>query len=171
MQLDGVVCSQKIEEPVRSNFPEGSDSGAQNFGPKQGEADDFLKSKTANPDKEIFGTEVGVADAMRFKGAGAQSLPWWRRSFSFCKPLTQLVHLQLLRSSTADSPCWVLWQLLLLSQQLAKTLFNKHRQNSSLLLWWSSPSSLPPWYPLSGVYQEEATASSQLTLSFGMGVW
>ena len=51
-------------------FPEGSDSGAQNFGRSQGEADDFLKSKTANPDTEILGTEVGVADAMRFKGAG-----------------------------------------------------------------------------------------------------
>lgn len=51
-------------------FPEGSDSGAQNFGASQGEADDFLKSKAANQDTEIFGTEVGVADAMRFKGAG-----------------------------------------------------------------------------------------------------
>lgn len=63
-------CLQKIEEPVRSVFPEGSDSGAQNFGASQGEADDFLKSKKANQDTEIFGTEVGVADAMRFKGAG-----------------------------------------------------------------------------------------------------
>lgn len=61
---------QKIEEPVRTNFPENTDSGAQNFGPKQSEADQFLKSKTANPDTEVLGTEVGVADAMRFKGAG-----------------------------------------------------------------------------------------------------
>lgn len=66
---------QKIEEPVRSTFPEGSDSGAQNFGPSQGEADDFLKSKTANQDTEILGTEVGVADAMRFKGAGTTEIP------------------------------------------------------------------------------------------------
>ena len=64
------VHAQKIEEPVRSVFPEGSDSGAQNFGASQGEADDFLKSKAANQDTEVFGTEVGVADAMRFKGAG-----------------------------------------------------------------------------------------------------
>lgn len=61
---------QKIEEPVRSNFPENTDSGAQNFGPKQSEADDFLKSKQANPDTEVFGTDVGIVDAMRFKGAG-----------------------------------------------------------------------------------------------------
>ncbi len=64
------LCLQKIEEPVRSNFPENTDSGAQNFGPKQSEADDFLKSKQANPDTEIFGTDVGIVDAMRFKGAG-----------------------------------------------------------------------------------------------------
>ena len=64
---------QKIEEPVRTNFPENTDSGAQNFGPKQSEADQFFKSKEANPDTEIFGTEVGVADAMRFKGAGESS--------------------------------------------------------------------------------------------------
>jgi len=61
---------QKIEEPVRSNFPENTDSWAQNFGPKQSEADDFLKSKQANPDIEVFGTDVGIVDAMRFKGAG-----------------------------------------------------------------------------------------------------
>lgn len=61
---------QKIEEPVRSVFPDNSDSGAQNFGPKQSEADEFFKSKTANPDTEVLGTEVGIADAMRFKGAG-----------------------------------------------------------------------------------------------------
>ena len=65
-----LLSLQKIEEPVRSVFPEGSDSGAQNFGASQGEADDFLKSKTANQDTEILGTEIGVADAMRFKGAG-----------------------------------------------------------------------------------------------------
>lgn len=55
---------------MRTNFPENTDSGAQNFGPKQSEADDFLKSKQANPDTEVFGTEVGIVDAMRFKGAG-----------------------------------------------------------------------------------------------------
>lgn len=55
---------------MRSNFPENTDSGAQNFGPKQSEADDFLKSKQANPDTELFGTDVGIVDAMRFKGAG-----------------------------------------------------------------------------------------------------
>lgn len=55
---------------MRSNFPENTDSGAQNFGPKQSEADDFLKSKQANPDTEVFGTDVGIVDAMRFKGAG-----------------------------------------------------------------------------------------------------
>lgn len=70
LQSHFVVVAQKIEEPVRSVFPEGSDSGAQNFGASQGEADDFLKSKAANQDTEVFGTEVGVADAMRFKGAG-----------------------------------------------------------------------------------------------------
>ena len=64
------MFTQKIEEPVRTNFPENTDSGAQNFGPKQSEADQFFKSKEANRDTEVFGTEVGVADAMRFKGAG-----------------------------------------------------------------------------------------------------
>lgn len=63
---------QKIEEPVRSVFPDNSDSGAQNFGPTQSEADEFFKSKTANPDTEVFGTEVGLADAMRFKGAAPE---------------------------------------------------------------------------------------------------
>ncbi|KAL3141333.1 hypothetical protein ABBQ32_004917 [Trebouxia sp. C0010 RCD-2024] len=71
-QTDSRDSYQKIEEPVRSVFPEGSDSGAQNFGASQGEADDFLKSKEANRDTEIFGTEVGVADAMRFKGAAPE---------------------------------------------------------------------------------------------------
>ena len=61
---------QKIEEPVRTNFPANTDSGAQNFGPKQSEADEFFKSKSVNRDTEVFGTEVGIADAMRFKGAG-----------------------------------------------------------------------------------------------------
>lgn len=65
-----VCLSQKIEEPVRSVFPDNSDSGAQNFGPEQSEADEFFKSKTANPETELLGTEVGLADAFRFKGAG-----------------------------------------------------------------------------------------------------
>lgn len=71
-QTDSRDSYQKIEEPVRTNFPENTDSGAQNFGPKQSEADQFFKSKEANPDTEIFGTEVGVADAMRFKGAAPE---------------------------------------------------------------------------------------------------
>ncbi|DBA69829.1 hypothetical protein WJX79_008709 [Trebouxia sp. C0005] len=71
-QTDSKDSYQKIEEPVRTNFPENTDSGAQNFGPKQSEADDFLKSKQANPDTEVFGTEVGIVDAMRFKGAAPE---------------------------------------------------------------------------------------------------
>lgn len=71
-QTDSRDSYQKIEEPVRTNFPENTDSGAQNFGPKQSEADQFFKSKEANPDTEFFGTEVGVADAMRFKGAAPE---------------------------------------------------------------------------------------------------
>ncbi len=98
---------QKIEEPVRTNFPENTDSGAQNFGPKQSEADDFLKSKAANPDTEIFGTDVGIVDAMRFKGAGKRRdqcrirfAVSFIRLFRIAEFLSCLV--QLLKSSTAD---------------------------------------------------------------------
>jgi len=63
---------EKIEEPVRKNWPEGSNIGSQNFAPSQSEADDFLKSPEANPDTRVLGTEVGVVDAMRFKGAAPE---------------------------------------------------------------------------------------------------
>lgn len=113
---------QKIEEPVRSNFPENTDSGAQNFGPKQSEADDFLKSDTANPDKEILGTDVGIVDAMRFKGAGdCLSAPHniylqHAASIKLSRPHdvnAVLCSLQPLRLSTVDWPCLALWQQLL----------------------------------------------------------
>jgi len=64
---------EKIEEPVRKNWPEGSNVGSQNFAPSGvSEADDFFKSETANPDTKILGTEVGLLDAMRFKGAAPE---------------------------------------------------------------------------------------------------
>ena len=46
--------------------------GSQNFAPSQSEADDFLKSPAANPDTRVLGTDVGVVDAMRFKGAAPE---------------------------------------------------------------------------------------------------
>ncbi|KAK9839359.1 hypothetical protein WJX84_000482 [Apatococcus fuscideae] len=38
----------------------------------QSRADDLLKSPEANRDTELFGTEIGVADAMRFKSAAPE---------------------------------------------------------------------------------------------------
>ena len=163
---------QKIEEPVRSNFPEGSDSGAQNFGPKQGEADDFLKSKTANPDTEVFGTEVGLADAMRFKGAGDLHFLAMNLLVLQAKRQGSLSFvMQLLRSSTPDLLCLALWQLSWLRMPLARMSFSKHRQSNCQLLWLSSPLLLLLWFQLFEVYQEKATASSQLMLSFGTVDW
>lgn len=62
----GMATMQKIEEPVRSGGP-GLD--IETVGPQpeqaQSRADELLKSPEANRDTELFGTEVGVADAMR----------------------------------------------------------------------------------------------------------
>jgi len=53
---------EKIEAPVREPVnPMVKD--------RQSEFDQVLKSDKLNPDREILGTEVGVADAMRFQGA------------------------------------------------------------------------------------------------------
>lgn len=64
---------QKIEEPVRTTGP-GLD--IETVGPQpeaaQSRADELLKSPEANKDTELFGTEVGVADAMRFKSAAPE---------------------------------------------------------------------------------------------------
>lgn len=61
---------EKLEAPVR---PE---SSPLNVGPKvsdrQSEADEFLKSDTANPDRALLNSDVGFLDAMRFKGSAPE---------------------------------------------------------------------------------------------------
>lgn len=52
---------QKTEQPARKR--EGVDS----YEERTGKGDDVLTSPELNRDTEIFGTEVGVADAMRFQ--------------------------------------------------------------------------------------------------------
>lgn len=52
---------QKIEKPARKR--EGVDS----YEERKGKGDDVLTSPELNKDTELFGTEVGVADAMRFQ--------------------------------------------------------------------------------------------------------
>ncbi|KAK9818461.1 hypothetical protein WJX74_005135 [Apatococcus lobatus] len=55
----------KIEAPVRDTIPDGSKPVAE----RDTESGGLLRSKEFNRDTEVFGTEVGVADAMRFMGA------------------------------------------------------------------------------------------------------
>lgn len=62
---------EKIEAPARqrAGVPEYSERVSDQ---KTGPSDSFLTSDTANPDRAILGTEVGVADAMRFQGAAPE---------------------------------------------------------------------------------------------------
>jgi len=87
---------------VRSNFPENTDSGAQNFGPKQSEADDFLKSKQANPDTEVFGTDRGNRRRHAVQGC---------RCVVYAQQLHQL-SMSLLNNSQRNECCVLLLQLL-----------------------------------------------------------
>ena len=48
----------------------------------QSRADDLLKSPEANRDTELFGTEIGVADAMRY--ATVAQIAWFD---SWCSAL------------------------------------------------------------------------------------
>lgn len=57
---------QKTEQPARKR--EGVDS----YEERTGKGDDVLTSPELNRDTELFGTEVGVADAMRFQGAAPE---------------------------------------------------------------------------------------------------
>ena len=58
--------SQKTEAPVRER------QGVESYEERKSEVDDVLTSPEANKDTELFGTEVGVADAMRFQGAAPE---------------------------------------------------------------------------------------------------
>lgn len=58
--------SQKTEAPVRER------QGVESYEERKSELDDVLTSPEANKDTELFGTEVGVADAMRFQGAAPE---------------------------------------------------------------------------------------------------
>ncbi|KAL3134985.1 hypothetical protein ABBQ32_007939 [Trebouxia sp. C0010 RCD-2024] len=57
---------QKIEQGARNR------QGVESYEERKSETDDFLTSPQANRDTEILGTEVGVADAMRFQGAAPE---------------------------------------------------------------------------------------------------
>ena len=57
---------QKTEAPARKR------EGVESYEERKSEVDDVLTSPEANKDTELFGTEVGVADAMRFQGAAPE---------------------------------------------------------------------------------------------------
>jgi len=59
---------QKLEAPVRTEFPAGVQVGP-DVKDRQSEADDIFKSDALNPDRQILGTDVGFLEMMRFKGA------------------------------------------------------------------------------------------------------
>ena len=52
---------QKTEQPARDR------QGVDSYEERTGKGDDVLTSPELNRDTELFGTEVGVADAMRFQ--------------------------------------------------------------------------------------------------------
>lgn len=58
--------SQKTEQPARNR------QGVESYEERKSETDDLLTSPEANKDTEVLGTEVGVADAMRFQGAAPE---------------------------------------------------------------------------------------------------
>lgn len=59
---------QKLEAPVREEFPEGMQVGP-DVKDRQTLADDIFKSDAANPDRQILNSDVGFLEMMRFKGA------------------------------------------------------------------------------------------------------
>ncbi|KAK9867394.1 hypothetical protein WJX84_011296 [Apatococcus fuscideae] len=61
----GTDSYAKIEAPVRDTIPD----GARPVSERDTESGQLLRSKEFNRDTEVFGTEIGVADAMRFMGA------------------------------------------------------------------------------------------------------
>lgn len=76
--------SQKTEQPARNR------QGVESYEERKSETDDLLTSPEANRDTELLGTEVGVADAMRFQGA-APELINSRYILAFGKYLTRAV--------------------------------------------------------------------------------
>lgn len=76
--------SQKTEQPARNR------QGVESYEDRKSETDEFLTSPEANRDTEILGTEVGVADAMRFQGA-APELINSRYSTGVCRAFTGAV--------------------------------------------------------------------------------
>ena len=64
--LQQASCVQKTEQQARNR------QGVEPYGERKSQVDDVLTSPEANRDKEILGTEVGVADAMRFQGAAPE---------------------------------------------------------------------------------------------------
>jgi len=57
---------QKTEAPARNR------QGVESYQERKSEVDDVLTSPELNKDTELFGTAVGVADAMRFQGAAPE---------------------------------------------------------------------------------------------------
>jgi len=57
---------QKTEQPARER------QGVDKYEDRIGKGDEVLTSPELNRDTELFGTEVGVADAMRFQGAAPE---------------------------------------------------------------------------------------------------
>ena len=57
---------QKTEQPARNR------QGVESYDERKSETDEVLTSPEANKDTEVLGTEVGVADAMRFQGAAPE---------------------------------------------------------------------------------------------------
>ena len=57
---------QKTEQPARNR------QGVESYDARKSETDEVLTSPEANKDTEVLGTEVGVADAMRFQGAAPE---------------------------------------------------------------------------------------------------
>ena len=76
--------SQKTEQPARNR------QGVESYEERKSETDDFLTSPEANRDTEVLGTEVGVADAMRFQGAAPELINSRYPVLACAKPL--LVH-------------------------------------------------------------------------------
>jgi hypothetical protein len=65
-QIKRFVSLQKTEAPARER------QGVPEYKDRKSEVDDVMTSPELNKDTELFGTEVGVADAMRFQGAAPE---------------------------------------------------------------------------------------------------
>ena len=63
---DACDALQKTESQARNR------QGVESYGERKSKVDDVLTSPEATKDTEVLGTEVGVADAMRFQGAAPE---------------------------------------------------------------------------------------------------